>query len=147
MSNAELSENQIRLIEESFEAVAPKGAALVASFYERLFNDYPEVIPMFANADQHAQQKKLLASLVLVVKNLRKPDVLGPALEQLGTRHHEIGAEPAHYEAVGNTLLKSLAKYAGDIWGSELEEAWATAYGSISAKMLESQKVAVQSSL
>lgn len=143
MSYAELTENQIRLVEESFAVIAPKGAALVASFYERLFNDYPEVKPMFANVEQHVQQKKLLASLVLVVKNLRNSDVLSPALEQLGTHHHEIGAEPAHYEAVGKTLLKSLAKYAGDLWGSELEEAWATAYGLISAKMLESQKVAV----
>ena len=141
MSQTELTENQIQLIEESFAAVAPKGAALVASFYERLFYDYPEVKPMFSRVNQHLQQKKLLNSLVLVVQNLRKPEVLGPALEQLGGRHQEIGAQPGHYEAVGKTLLKTLAKYAGDIWGSELEEAWSTAYVSISTKMLASQKI------
>jgi len=143
MSTTELTENQIQLIEESFAAVAPKGGALVASFYERLFRDYPAVKPMFANVGQHEQQKKLLGSLVLVVNNLRKPEVLGPALEQLGGRHQEIGAEPAHYEAVGSVLLKTLAKFAGDIWGSELEEAWTTAYVAISTKMQESAQVSV----
>jgi len=142
MSTTELSEHQIKLIEESFAAVAPRGAALVARFYERLFQDYPEVEPMFADTEKHAQQKKLLGSLVLVVENLRKPEKLGPALEQLGIRHNDYGAEPAHYPAVGSTLLKTLAEYAGDLWGSELEEAWTAAYGLISQKMIESAAVA-----
>lgn len=138
MSAAGLTEHQIQLIEESFAAVAPRGAALVARFYQRLFNDYPEVKPMFDEANQHEQQKKLLASLVLVVENLRKPEKLEPALEQLGVRHHEYGAQEAHYQAVGSTLLKTLAEFAGDLWGSELEEAWTAAYQAISGKMLQS---------
>ena len=106
---AELTQNQIQLIEESFAAVAPQGAELVASFYDRLFNDFPAVKPMFANTTPAEQQKKLLSSLVLVVQNLRKPEVLGPALEQLGARHNEYGAVPTHYDAVGSTLLDEVA--------------------------------------
>ncbi|MCA9232211.1 MAG: hypothetical protein KDA57_16305 [Planctomycetales bacterium] len=143
---AELTQNQIQLIEESFAAVAPQGAELVASFYDRLFNDFPAVKPMFANTTPAEQQKKLLSSLVLVVQNLRKPEVLGPALEQLGARHNEYGAVPTHYDAVGSTLLKTLAEYAGDVWGSELEEAWTAAYGAISKKMIDSAAVAANCS-
>jgi hemoglobin-like flavoprotein len=34
-----------------------------------------------------AQEKKLLNSLVLVVENLRNPEVLEPVLNALGARH------------------------------------------------------------
>jgi len=142
MSATGLTENQIRLIEESFAAVAPRGAALVARFYEQLFQDYPEVKPMF-NTDIHQQQKKLLGALVLVVQNLRKPEKLKPALEQLGIKHNDYNVVPEQYQAVGSTLLKTLAEFAGDVWGSELEDAWATAYGAISKIMIESAQLAV----
>jgi hemoglobin-like flavoprotein len=142
MSEEALTDYQVKLIEESFEAVAPRGGALVARFYERLFHDFPEVEPMFAGTPPHAQQKKLLASLVLVVENLRKPDKLGPALEQLGIRHNDYGTLPEHYPAVGQTLLKTLAEFAGDLWGTELEEAWTAAYSAISGKMIEAATTA-----
>ncbi len=141
MSQTGLTENQIQLIEESFAAVAPRGAALVARFYQRLFQDYPEVKPMFTS-DPHVQQKKLLGSLVLVVENLRKPEKLQPALQQLGIRHNDYGTKPEQYQAVGSTLLKTLAEYAGDVWGSELEEAWTVAYTAISEVMIESAQLA-----
>ena len=74
------------------------------------------------------QKKKLPTSLVLVVENLRRPEVLGPTLEKMGERHAEYGAEEEHYPAVGAALLKSLAEIAGD--------AWTDAYGEISKLML-----------
>ena len=143
MSQSQLTEIQMQLIEESFAAVAPQGEALVERFYQHLFKDYPEVKPMFTS-DPKQQQKKLLNSLVLVVQNLRKPEKLVPALEQLGVRHLDYGTQSAHYPAVGGTLLKTLEEFAGDLWGSELEEAWATAYGIISQVMIQSaeEKVA-----
>ncbi len=137
MSSNELTEQQIQLLETSFAAVAPRGAELVELFYEHLFADYPEVIPMFANTVPAEQQKKLLASLKLVVDNIRKPEKLGPALEQMGARHVQYGTKEAHYPAVGATLLKSLAEIAGDLWNDELQDAWATAYGAISEIMLQ----------
>lgn len=137
MSGSALSEQQIRLLETSFAAVAPRGEELVELFYKNLFADYPQVIPMFANTIPAEQQKKLLASLKLVVGNLRKPEVLGPALEKMGARHVEYGTEESHYPAVGATLLKSLATITGELWNDELQGAWATAYGAISEKMLQ----------
>ena len=126
----------IELLEQSFAAVAPKGDQLVDVFYRNLFTDYPEVVPLFERADMAEQKKKLLASLKLVVDNLRRPDVLGPTLERMGAKHVEYGAQEAHYPAVGATLLKSLAEVAGDLWNDDLHDAWAEAYGEISKIML-----------
>ena len=113
----------IDLLESTFEALAPRGEELVARFYEELFSRYPAVIPMFSNADPAKQQQKLLAALALVVKNLRKPEVLKKALGTLGEKHQAYGAEPAHYEAVATTLLDVMKEMAGDLWTDEVARA------------------------
>lgn len=38
---------KVKLLEESFQEVAPRGEEFVAAFYERLFMLYPEVKPLF----------------------------------------------------------------------------------------------------
>ena len=61
MIQSRLNENQIELIETSFAALAPKGAALVGCCYERLLREHPKMKRLFPGAGQHQQQKQLLA--------------------------------------------------------------------------------------
>ncbi len=126
----------VEILEQSFAAVAPQADRLVEVFYQHLFEDYPAVKPLFEKAEMAEQRKKLLAALKLVVENLRRPEILGPALEEMGTRHVGYGAQEAHYPAVGATLIKSLAEIAGDAWTDEMNDAWEEAYGEISRIML-----------
>jgi methyl-accepting chemotaxis protein len=127
----------VELLEHSFKLVAPKGDALVARFYERLFEKYPSVKPMFAHVSMPEQKKKLLASLVLVTQNLRRPEKLSKALKDMGARHVSYGTQPAHYDAVAENLLAVLAEFAGPAWTPELRTAWADALGAIKIIMLE----------
>ena len=101
---------KVQLLEESFAVVAPQGEELTDVFYRNLFADFPAVKPLFANVEMGEQRKKLLAALKLTVENLRKPENLVPALENLGLRHVDYGAREEHYPAVGQTLLKSLSE-------------------------------------
>jgi nitric oxide dioxygenase len=126
----------LELLENSFELVAPHGDALVETFYKHLFEDFPVVKPLFDNVEMQQQRSKLLASLALVVANLRTPEQLVTALEQMGQRHVEYGAAEEYYPAVGATLLKTLAEIAGDVWNDELEQAWSDAFDEISKIML-----------
>lgn len=126
----------VELLERSFAAVAPKADELADVFYGHLFEDFPQVQPMFESVDMAEQKKKLVASLVVVVNNLRKGEVLVPTLEQLGCRHLDYGAQEEHYPAVGQTLLKSLAQVAGDAWSDELTQVWSDAYAVITEHML-----------
>ena len=132
-------EATIDAIETSFALLAPQGARLVATFYERLFAEYPQVRAMFPD-DMASQQRKLLDALVLVVRGIREPVRLQPALHSLGARHAAIGALPAHYDAVGQVLLATLAELAGPIWDSRLQEAWARAYAWIALNMQQVSK-------
>jgi hemoglobin-like flavoprotein len=135
----------VELLEQSFAAVAPKGQQLVDTFYRQLFREYPEVQPLFAGVNLADQKKKLLASLKLVVENLRRPDVLTEALHDMGLRHVDYGAREEHYPAVGATLLGALAETAGPAWNHELQQAWADAYAAVSQLMLAGTSQAVAS--
>ncbi|MGK7924262.1 MAG: globin family protein, partial [Spirulina sp.] len=120
-----------------FEKIKPKADEFVSSFYENLFTANPEAKPLFGSTDMAAQKKKLLGSLVLVVENLRKPEVLSEALKGLGARHVEYGALPEHYPLVGNALLTTFAQYLSEDWTEEVKQAWVKAYGVITELMLE----------
>ena len=130
----------IELLESSFKLVAPQGDALVTRFYERLFEKYPVVKPLFKNASIREQKKKLLASLVLVIQNLRHPEKLTPVLQDMGARHVAYGAKPAYYDAVGENLLAVLGEFAGEAWTPEVSQAWTDAYAAIKTIMLEGAK-------
>ena len=128
---------KVALLEQSFEKVKPQANAFASSFYENLFTDYPAAKPLFANTNVAEQSKKLLASLVFVVENLRKPGALTEALKGLGARHVKYGALPEHYPLVGNTLLKTFEQYLGADWTPNVKQAWVDAYGVITEVMLE----------
>jgi len=128
---------QVELLENSFEKVKPQSDSFASSFYENLFTDYPAAKPLFDNVDLEAQKNKLLASLVLVVENLRMPDVLTSTLAGLGARHVKYGALPEHYPLVGNSLLKTFEQYLKDDWTPETKQAWVDAYGAITELMLQ----------
>lgn len=126
----------IDLLETSFAQLQEQKAEFSNSFYSNLFADYPQVKPLFKSTDMDEQAKKLFASLVLVVNNLKNPDLLKDALEGLGTRHVKYGAIPEHYPLVGGTLIKSMAATLKDQWTPEYQKAWADAYAAITEIML-----------
>lgn len=127
----------VELLETSFGKVKPHADEFSSSFYTNLFTAYPEAKPLFANTNIEEQSKKLLASLVLVVENLRKPDVLTDSLKGLGARHVQYGALPEHYPLVGNALLMTFEQFLQSDWTAETKQAWVDAYGAISALMLD----------
>lgn len=128
---------EVELLESSFDVIKPLAAEFVSSFYENLFTANPEAKPLFDTTDMTAQKKKLLSSLILVVENLRKPDVLDDTLRGLGARHVQYGALPEHYPLVGGALLTTFEQYLQEKWTPEVKQAWVNAYGAISEIMLD----------
>ena len=125
------------LLETSFACLREHETEFTACFYSTLFSDYPQVQPLFSHIQMNEQAKKLFASLVLVVNNLTKPDVLTDVLQGLGTRHVKYGVLPEHYPMVGSCLLKAMARTLTEQWTAEVEAAWTEAYAAITEIMLE----------
>ncbi len=125
----------IDLLESSFKLLAPQADRLAERFYEHLFEVAPGVRPMFPD-DIAGQRKALIASLGAIVSSLRTPDKMVEYLNGLALRHVDYGAAEAHYDVVGEVLLKTMAEIAGDLWSDELERAWGAAYGAIKQTMI-----------
>ncbi len=130
----------IQLLETSFDKVRNNAVEFSASFYSHLFTHHPELKPLFAKADIAAQEKKLVASLAIIVENLRNPEQLTMALKSLGAYHHEVGTISEHYPFVGQALVETFAEYLGSEWNLQTHKAWLDAYNLIVEIMLEGAK-------
>ena len=81
--------------------------------------------------------------VALIVTRLHKLDEIMEEVKSLGSRHSRYGAEPAHYQVVGECLLWTLEKVLGDKWNDETREAWTEVYGVFSDAMIKGQAGAV----
>ena len=127
---------QVELLQNSFDKIKPAAEDFVSTFYENLFEFYPEAKPLFANTDMEQQQEKLLKSLSAVILNLRYPENLKDSLQVLGKRHVDYGTLPSHYPLVGHALLTTFEEFLGDEWTADVKQAWVEAYQSITELML-----------
>lgn len=127
----------VEVLESSFALLAPQAEVLVDQFYQRLFENHPQLTPLFKGVDWKQQKNKLVASLALVVNNLRKPEALISALTALGKRHQDYGIEAEHYSMVASTLLEVMAEMAGDHWTDEVAMAWEEALNAVAKIMLD----------
>eukprot|EP01052_Picozoa_sp_SAG31_P053898 SAG31_NODE_14051_length_830_cov_0.772914_2_plen_82_part_00 len=67
---------------------------------------------------------------------LRKLDELVPVLTDLGKRHVKYGVLAAHYDVVGQAVLKTLEMGLGDAFTPEVKAAWTEVYGIVSSTMI-----------
>ena len=135
----------IERLEASFNLLAPRGEELVERFYANLFAKNPAVRPMFPS-DMAEQKKKLLASIVLVIQNLRKTENLAEPLKKLGGKHVGYKTQPEHYPIVRDTLVGVMKDMAGSQWNEQLTSDWSGALDFIASVMLEGHKAELANS-
>ena len=131
-----MTPDHIQIVQETFEMIAPSAEIVAALFYERLFSLDPALRPLF-KGDMGAQGQKLMSTLALVVRGLRRPEQIIPAVRHLGERHANYGVQPAHYRTVGEALLWTLALGLGARFTDEVKAAWEAAYTLLADLMQE----------
>jgi methyl-accepting chemotaxis protein len=132
------TKTEAELLEDTLVVIAPHGDQIADRFYSRLFEEYPQLTPLFEGISIKGQQKKLLASLVLLVQNLHKPEVLNDYLKGLGARHQHYGVIAKQYPLFAENLLSVLEEFSGDIWTTDVEQAWANTINTVASIMQES---------
>lgn len=130
-----LSAQEIDLIRASVSVVEPLAAEMTVYFYAILFARYPEVRPMFPPG-MDAQRGRLLRALLRIVDLVDDPESLVRFCGHLGRDHRKFGTLSAHFPAVGECLLASLARYAGPAWTADIAAAWTKAYGAVAQVMI-----------
>ncbi|MEU3354557.1 globin domain-containing protein [Streptomyces sp. NPDC037389] len=115
--------------------VEPLAGEITVYFYAILFARYPEVRPMFPQG-MDAQRDRLLRSLLRIVDLVDEPESLVRFCGHLGRDHRKFGTLSAHFPAVGECLLDTLARYAGPAWTPDIAAAWTKAYGTVAQVMI-----------
>lgn len=114
------------------EAIAPVAAAL---FYENLFAADPDLKSLF-KSDMKQQGDKLMQMIGVAVDKLDDLPTLVPALETLAKRHVSYGVKAAHYQTVGNAMLKTLGQGLAEDFTPPVRDAWTQVYGLIADVMI-----------
>jgi len=121
----------VRLLRETFEALRPRGDAMVASFYSILFSRHPEISQMFGRTNMEEQRKKFFATLDELIHHLEEPDKTMADLLVLGNHHLDHGVKNEQYPLVCDALVEAMKQNAGPIWTPEVEQAWRDAYAAV----------------
>ena len=129
-----MTPEQVKLVQSSFEKVAPIATQAGDLFYGRLFEIAPEVRPMFSD-DISSQRDKLMQMLTTAVTNLHQVEKIVPAVQDLGRKHVGYGVVDAHYDTVGSALIWTLEQGLGDDFKPDVKDAWVAAYTTLATVM------------
>jgi len=134
-----MNPHQITLIEQAWSQLAPKAEAVGAAFYDHLFALDPSLRRLF-RGERQEQARKLMQMLGAAIGLLRRPQQLGPVLQQLGVRHAGYGVQDAHYATVGQALIDTLQEGLGDAFDAGQRAAWTALYTAVSGAMQDAAR-------
>ncbi len=131
----------VELLRDTFNRVLKENGGKTAfgmRFYERLFEKYPQVKPLFTTPPED-QHKKLVASLGVIVTAVTNTDKLLPYLHAMGVRHLAYKTENGHYAAVGENLLAVMGEHLSveGEWTDEMQESWGEAVNTVAEIMIK----------
>jgi len=134
-----MTENQIALVQGSWQKVVPIKDKAAELFYGKLFELDPSLRPLF-KGDISEQGRKLMAILNTAVGSLNDLPAIVPAVQQMGRRHAGYGVQDAHYDTVAAALLWTLGAGLGDAFTDEVKAAWTETYVTLATVMKEAAK-------
>ena len=137
ISGTEENSLNVNLLLSTFLKIEPQSEEFATTFYQILFEKYPNVQPLFSATDMQQQKIKLVQSLQLVIANVHNTEALNDILRALGARHVEYGAVLTDYPAIGDSLLQALEKHLGGDWNARVRQTWTAAYQMIAQMMTE----------
>ncbi|HET6315779.1 MAG TPA: globin family protein [Chloroflexota bacterium] len=129
-----MTPDQIRLVQQSFQSVAPIADTAAELFYSRLFELDPSLRPLF-RGDMAEQRRKLMQMLSVAVAGLNNLDALVPAVQALGRRHARYGVRAEHFDTVAVALLWTLGQGLGDAFTDDVRNAWTAVYSVLASTM------------
>src|SRR5262245_19081492 len=129
-----MTNDQIKLVQDSFKQIAPIAETAAQLFYARLFELDPDLELLF-KGNLTEQGRKLMQMLALAVNSLDRMEQILPVVQSLGTRHVVDGVRDKDYDTVGKALLWTLRKGLAEAFTPEVEAAWSNVYTTLASAM------------
>ena len=129
-----LSQDHRTIVKATVPLLESGGEALTTHFYELMLREYPEVRPLFNQANQASgnQQRALANGVLMYARHIDQLEQLGGLVSQIVNKHVSLQILPEHYPIVGTCLLRAIREVLGpDIATDAVIDAWAAAYGQL----------------
>ena len=137
-----LDQQTIEIIKSTVPALKSHGIQITTTFYKNMFEQNPEVAPLFDMAKQKSgEQPKALAMTVLAAaQNVDNLGAIMPVVNRIAVRHCDCGVKEEHYPIVGKHLLAAIKEVLGDAATDEIIDAWAKTYDVIAKVFIDVEK-------
>ena len=129
-----LTKEEIKLIQFSFGELTVHSKKVGETFYKKLFEANPEMINLF-KGDMKEQAGALMRMVKTVVEGLNNPDIIIPAVQNLGRRHDDYGVTPEQYKIFGDCLISCIEQELGKDFNLKTKKAWEKLYDGLAEVM------------
>ena len=137
-----LDNKTIELVKSTVPAIREHGVTITKTFYKNMFEQNPEVKPMF-NMEKQAsgmQPQALAGAVLAAAENIANLEKILPAVEKIARVHCDCNVQAEHYPIIGKHLLVAIKEVLGDAATDEIIEAWGKAYGVIADVFIDVEK-------
>jgi len=110
-------------ISQHWQGIGPNKAALVAAFYQRLFERHPRFRPLFPAGVEH-QMEKMVDTLALVAEHSDTPNAIHPRLVRVGKAHRGYELSEADFDDFIDVLIETIAEFNASQWCEACGDAW-----------------------
>lgn len=110
------------------------GEALMTHFYTLMLTEFPQVRPLFNQANQASgdQPRALANGVLMYARHIDQLDQLGDLVARIINKHVALQILPEHYPIVGSCLLRAIEQVLGsDIATPQVLAAWGAAYNQL----------------
>ena len=137
-----LDKKEMDIIKATVPVLQQHGLDITKHFYKIMFENNPEVKPLFNMENQKSGEQPLaLANAILAVaKNIDNLAALMPTVKSIGEKHVLCNVKPEHYPIVGKNLLIAIKDILGDAATEDIMNAWEKAYGILAEVFIQTEK-------
>lgn len=142
-----ITAQQIDIVKATAPLLQQAGETLTQYFYGIMLNEYPQVRPLFNQANQTSgDQPRALANAVInYALFIDRLDQISGVVEQIVHKHAALQILPEHYPIVGTCLLRAIRDVLGaSVANDEVIAAWAAAYQQLADILIAAEEKVYQ---
>ncbi|KAK3597356.1 hypothetical protein CHS0354_034600 [Potamilus streckersoni] len=143
----EITEEQKRLIMESWNIIQTDMAKVGVVMFMNLFETHPDVQDVFMpfkgltreelrqNSELKTHALRVMGTVEKCLARINEPKKVIEMLHDLGARHIMYTAKVDYIDLIGPQFILAIAPNLGDKWTTEAEEAWSDLFKMIACVM------------
>lgn len=137
-----LTEQEKGIVKETVPVLQERGTEITSYFYNRMFQQHPELKNMFNQTNQQKgfQSTALAQSVLATAVNIEHLENILPVVKEIAYKHCALQVPPAGYDIVGENLIEAIKAVLGLEDSHPIIQTWKKAYQEIADVFIQVEK-------